>query len=196
MSTRLSAAAYLALWLVAVSLVSNGCGGGDELVRSRGGDRARSDQGCASTRESVRFGFQSRPGWHAATTGLNAHPPLVPNAIAANVALDPDATASFPLKLLARLRPGGIVLVAQLYPHPAGESGNLGSLILPLQLSKFEKRERWEMQPNSSVPEYILFGKVEDRFLDVRVYFGTQQQTAEDIRRAQQVLNCLMLPVT
>jgi len=84
------------------------------------------------------------------------------------------------------ITPGGVVSDGDVFP-PAN---------LPLSLSNADKRPIWEGQPPSGeVPEYLLVQTVGGEFLQVRVFFGTQDPTIVTLDRAQEMLAALRPPM-
>lgn len=65
---------------------------------------------------------------------------------------------------------------------------------LPLKLSDADVRPVWEGQPSPNIPEYAIWARVKEQWLDVRVYFGTQHPSERMLDAAQQALERLNVP--
>ena len=98
-----------------------------------------------------------------------------------------------PQQTLKDLPPDGIVIWATLYV-PGPWSHGVTQRSLPLDLGDADVRHSWEGQPNGNVPEYVLWQEVNGYFLDVRVYFGTQDPSHGLTMEAQAELAQLVVP--
>jgi hypothetical protein len=65
---------------------------------------------------------------------------------------------------------------------------------LPLELADAEIRPVWEGQPDPDIPEYLLLSRVKQQWVDVRVFFGTQQPSQSLLEEAQAGLEQLNIP--
>lgn len=65
---------------------------------------------------------------------------------------------------------------------------------LPLDLEQFEIHSVWPGYENPDTPEYLLSVWVQDRYLEIRVFFGTQDPTPGQLSEAQAMLDGLTLP--
>ncbi|MDX6495753.1 MAG: hypothetical protein QOE17_1739, partial [Gaiellales bacterium] len=62
---------------------------------------------------------------------------------------------------------------------------------MPYQLTQFRHDRGWEGQPAANVPQYVLFTSLDAHLLDVRVFFGTQRPSDDQVKRAQAELDTL-----
>jgi hypothetical protein len=163
---------------------------------------ATGDPGDLSPRDSPRSAsasgtdvfaaptFQPAAGWFTATGSVALASGEVPRSWASNLPfaeeddligaspdqLIPGSFVTDPSKTLRRLRPDQIVIVAALdlptmVPAPAGNP-NFPDTSLPLDLSLFDRQDRWEGQlPQTSIRYRGLF-RTNDRYVRVDVYFG------------------------
>lgn len=178
-----------ALGVALAACVVVGCGAGVDGERSTGSE-------CDGDRTTEVFGFGNRSGWATVSTGLDPPAPQAPYAVTASNAVGDVAESRPPSELLNDLPPNGVVVVAMLFPlHPSASNG-LPRLSLPLRLEDFQVRHHWETQPDARIPEYLLFGRVRDVQLDVRVYFGNQDPDRTQLAGAQERLNCLVVPAS
>jgi hypothetical protein len=102
-----------------------------------------------------------------------------------------------PRETMRALPPDGVVLVTDLpLPDklPATPGPNFPERELPLQLSDAEVQQQWEGQVAPNVPFYWLQGVVNDQYVEVRVFFGTQDPSPETLRAAQEELDRLLVP--
>lgn len=143
--------------------------------------------------------FTPAAGWTTLETGpVPANPDQAPVAWATNVPLAAGANPfGIPYPQIEALPPDGIVVLAVLPApevDPAPEGAPYVDRELPLQLSDAEVRPLWEGQPSPSVPAYVLWSRVNDQWLDVRVYFGTQDPSRALLDEAQRELDRLVIP--
>jgi hypothetical protein len=155
--------------------------------------------------------FESAAGWHTVSTSPDPAV-LEPNsylaAWAANVPFDPAdlaaagdghvlTVAGRPDATLRSLGPGDVAITVWLTPGtsaPASPNVNFPESGLPPQLSSADVAQSWEGQVAPNVPEYGIGMTVDGRPLEVRVYFGTLQPSAETLAAAQGELDRLRLP--
>lgn len=153
----------------------------------------------ASSSAGDALGFLPAPGWTqiATRTVPISDGPVV---IAANVPIASESMRGyvgvFPTHTLAKLPANGIVFYAII-----GRRGQLSGVDSgyppthpPLQLSDADVLPRWEGQPNSNVPEYIITAAVNGYNLSVYAFFGTQTPSAAQLASAQDELNRLQVP--
>ena len=100
----------------------------------------------------------------------------------------------FPTVTLMRLPRDGIVIfasgwLAQSPPPPLSKVP--APRPQPYQLSQFRHDRGWEGQPARNVPQFILLTSRDKHLLDVRVFFGTQHPSRQQVARAQRELNTL-----
>lgn len=170
------------LAFVIVVLVTAGCGG-------------LSGSGLTAGSRSVLHGQWPRPsladgrGWFTRTATGGG----IASAEASTTTLQ-DPPGVFPSVTLQRLPRGGIVIVAsgwlaQSPPPPLSKVP--APRPLPYQLSQFRHDRGWEGQPAPNVPQFVLFTSSDKHLLDVRVFFGTQHPSRQQVARAQRELATL-----
>jgi hypothetical protein len=100
---------------------------------------------------------------------------------------------------LESLPPDGVVIVAVL-PFPSGGGpapphfGDFPDRTLPLQLSDARVNRQWRSQPRPDAPQYDIWGRVEDTYVEVSVYFGAPRPSAGTYAAARSELGRLILP--
>lgn len=126
---------------------------------------------------------------------------FAPLAWATNVPVSGQTTpfSIFPLSGsdLSNLRPDGVLIVAWLGTPslvPAPPNPDYPDRTLPLQITDANVRPSWEGQPRRDIPEYFLNARVKQQWVDVRVYFGTQNPSGQVRRSAQEALDRLTIP--
>ena len=99
----------------------------------------------------------------------------------------------FPSVTLQRLPRDGIVIFASGWLAQIAVANSLVSAARPqpYQLSQFRHDRGWEGQPAPNVPQFVLFTSRDKHLLDVRVFFGTQHPSRQQVARAQRELNTL-----
>jgi hypothetical protein len=126
------------------------------------------------------------PGWHltmAVDGGIaSAEASTVPSR---------DAPGAWPEETLKTLPPSGILIVAFGHRGQERRENESPQRDLPYELSQFRHDEGWEGQPAPNVPQYVLWTTVDRHLLDVRVFFGTQDPSDDQLARAQAELNTL-----
>lgn len=164
------------------------------------------ENGAAAGGDGISFA--PAEGWYVAATGEHpADPEGASGAWASNEPLPTDgplfatdgsllaAGVSNPTYQISR--DGIFITIWQVFPAPPGPvepNVNFPSRELPLQLSEFQIRHEYEGQNVDRIPEYVLWATVEGRYLDVRVFFGRQDPTLEQLAAAQQELERLVVP--
>jgi hypothetical protein len=151
--------------------------------------------------------FEPADGWYTATTGpLDPDLFSTPLAWASTVpfdradldeARDAGSLGFFPRQTLLGLEEDDVVVVAALSGHgsyPNEPTGSLPAGTLPLSLDEADVRGNWEGQVAQNIPQYVLWRTVDGWQVDVRVYFGTQEPSAETLALAQAELDRLTLP--
>lgn len=102
-----------------------------------------------------------------------------------------------PEKTLAELASSDFVIVGTyVAADPTTGSGpnvNFPDRELPLQLTDAEVRHTWEGQVDPQIPEYVIWAATDSRLLDVRLYFGSLQPSADVTAEAQEALNSMTL---
>jgi hypothetical protein len=140
-------------------------------------------------------GFLPAAGWETFQTGATS-PPQAPSATAANVALGPDAlSGTFPWETIGGLEPGDVLLHALFLP--TGESAAVDEQFppreLPLSLDDAQAGAQLEGQP-AGVTALRLLARVNDVNVDVLVFFGGGEPTAEALSLAREELARLVVP--
>ncbi len=172
----------LALLLLAGLFVSStlGCGAADRAANK------------GTSAEETTLQFASNSGWHATETGMTPVAPQAVSATASNVPLS-DPAGAIPLATLRSLPDRGIVIVATIFPPGPGENA-FPNRSLPFNLSDADVRSGYEGQVNKDVPEYLILGHTKGYSLDVRVYFGRQHPTSDQLSGATNELSRLRVP--
>ena len=146
--------------------------------------------------------FTPAAGWTTVATGASeAEAGYAPAAWATNVPLSSDpgpfGVFFFGGSELADLPSEGILIVAWLGAPdlvPAPPNPFYPDRDLPLQLSNAEIRRNWEGQPSPDTPEYLLNARVNEQWVDVRVFFGTQHPSSAQLGEADEQLKRLQIP--
>src|SRR6266571_2425603 len=122
--------------------------------------------------------FEPAAGWTSLQTGpVPVGSEDVPSAWTANIRFAQEESLSGrPTRTMSHLSPEGIVIWATfpwpaLFPTPAGGRVFLDRT-LPLSLADADVRLSWERQPVPNVPEYVIWARVNERYVDARAYFG------------------------
>ena len=118
------------------------------------------------------------------------------SVIAATVPILDDPRAAHADLTVQDLPAEGIVITASARRSSADatyDDSGAPERSLPLDLADADVRPSFEAQPNPSVPEYLLWQRVDGYFLDVRVFFGTQEPGAAQLAEAQAELARLVL---
>lgn len=153
--------------------------------------------------------FFASTGWNVVSTGpvpIGSEAPL--SAWASNVPFEAsdlqDSARSgqlvfLPTATMKRLPADGIVVVASLalpgeFPAPRGDV--FADRNLPLTLADADVRRGWEGQVALNIPEYVIWARVGEQAVDLRVYFGTLDPGPETLRAANEELSRLVLPAT
>lgn len=138
--------------------------------------------------------FRPSPEWLTLTTGPTDPSHLAPQAWAITARSDVGALVPFDLANgLRRLSRGGIVIQAT--TSGRGEPAGVHTRARwPLRLSSFRVDRTWEGQPARNVQQRLRWAAVAGWWLDVRVYFATQEPGARLLREAQAELERLLLP--
>jgi hypothetical protein len=149
--------------------------------------------------------FEPAEGWTTVATGTAERSagwaPLTwtTNVPVAGVV---GAFGVFPLggSQLRTLPPDGVLVVAwlpapDLVPAPVDSKDTpYVPRELPLRLEDAEVRSVWEGQPSPQIPSWAIWARVKEQWLDVRIYFGRQQPTAEMRAAAADALERLHVP--
>jgi len=151
--------------------------------------------------------FDPAEGWNTASTGpVPAGTEGLSVTWAANVpfkAQDLRDSAQVgqllftPRETMRALPADGVVLVTDLpLPDkvPATPGPGFPERELPLQLSDAEVQHSWEGQVAPNVPFYWVQGIVNEQYVEVRAYFGTQDPSPETLQAAQEELNRVVVP--
>ena len=147
--------------------------------------------------------FLPAKGWTALAVAPGSGEPadFAPLAWTTNVPVSEQSNpfSIFPLSGsdLRDLPSDGVLVVAwigtpNLVPAPANP--DYPDRTLPLQLGDATIQQTWEGQPRPNIPQYILSARVNQRWVDVRAYFGTQDPSAATRHAAQAALDRLVLP--
>jgi hypothetical protein len=148
--------------------------------------------GCGASAprdESSGLRFLPAAGWNTASA---VGPGCPTGGAAASTGVLDDVPSDFPGETIKRLPPTATLVWA--CSVPAGDASEFAPATLPLQLSDARIDESWETQPNPNVPQYLLWRRVDSYDLDVRVFFGNQQPSAQQLAEAQAELARLRLP--
>jgi hypothetical protein len=151
--------------------------------------------------------FEPAAGWYTATTGaVDPDDHAAPLSWAASVPFSEEDLAVsreaggltfYPAGTLRALPEDGVVIIAAIInpgEAPAEPTDVLPDASLPLELADAEVRLAWEGQVAENVPEYVLWRTVDGWQLDVRLYFGTLEPSADTVDAAQDQLSRLQLP--
>ncbi len=150
------------------------------------------------------------PGWNIVSTDpTTSDPELAAITCVANVPFAskdltyplPDgrmAGPAWPTQTITSLPPEGVVVVISL-PIPERSPGpqdyvNFPPRPVPLQLSDARQDTSWEGQPGPNIAQWILWSTINERFVDVRVYFGSPTPSRRLVGAAQELLNRLLIP--
>jgi len=138
----------------------------------------------ADTTGELRFAPAS--GWNQVAGG--------DAAITATVPIHDQPGVAHADETVQDLPPTGIVITAAVsVPAPSNGAG-FPERTLPLDLADADVRHSFEGQPNTAVPEYLMWQRVNGFVLDVRVFFGSQEPTAALLAEAQTELDRLAVP--
>lgn len=139
--------------------------------------------------------FAPSGGWSTSTyRGMawgGSNPGPTGGAWASNLAFDPGdlpERTGFPLLTLRSSPPAGVVLTVETLG-----SNRPDDLSLPLNLTSFSVRAPQAEEP-PGLTVYEAHGVVNGQNVLVRVYFGAQSPTANDLQAAQGELNTLVIP--
>ena len=127
-------------------------------------------------------------GWVALAWATNAPLPTKPG---------PFATFATGGKALRDLADDEVLIVVWLgAPEfvPAPDSSTYPDRRLPLRVADADVRSHWEGQPRPDVPQYFLNARINEQFVDVRVYFGTQDPAPAVLAEADEALARLVVP--
>jgi hypothetical protein len=103
-----------------------------------------------------------------------------------------DPPGVFPSVTLQKMPRDGIVILGSGWlAQPPPLSTVPAPRQQPYQLSQFRHDRGWEGQPATNVPQFVLFTSSDKHLLDVRVFFGTQHPSRQQVARAQRELNTL-----
>jgi len=160
------------------------------------GEQDRSPQ---PTTESVfgdgRAGFVPRQGW----TDLQKNDVNVctsTESFASSDSPGDPGESTFCTATAGALSPDGIVMAVLIESGPyrwEEPNGNFPERSFPISLQDARIDHNWETQPDPDIPQYLLLGTVAHRWLDVRVYFGRQDPTSEQLAAAQTRLDDLFM---
>ena len=101
-----------------------------------------------------------------------------------------ESLEMFPDATLRSLPTDGIVIYASGYQAREAKP-SFRAIPLPYRLSEFRHDQGWEGQPAANVPQYVLFTSLHRHLLDVRVFFGTQSPSGQQLAQAQAELDTL-----
>jgi hypothetical protein len=149
--------------------------------------------------------FTPAEGWTTVTTSASdVEAGWAPLAWASNV---PLRSSPGPFGIFASggaelidLPADGVVVVAwlaapELVPAPENpRDARYRALELPLELSDAEVRPFWEGQPAPDIPEYAIWARVNEQWVDVRVYFGSLTPSEQVLAEANEQLARLRIP--
>jgi hypothetical protein len=145
--------------------------------------------------------FTPAEGWTTMATSGWPVSPEAPLAWATNIAVSADFERVYldETSPLRNLPSDGIFILASLadpgrVPAPQSREGTFVDRVLPLQISDAEIQPTWLGQPNPEVPQYLLLSRVKEQWVDVRIYFGTQEPSDALRSAAQEQLRRLTIP--
>lgn len=143
--------------------------------------------------------FLESQGWNTTSTGsVSTNTTDIPTAWAATVPfLEEESQAGVPRNTLSALPENGVVIVASLpdpdtFPVPPDNPNYQGKP--PFRLSAAQLMTTWEGQPRPDIPQLLILGTAKDQFVDLRIYFGTQNPPNSLLRSADQELSRLVIP--
>jgi hypothetical protein len=150
--------------------------------------------------------FGRASDWNVASTGpVPADSEALTETWAANVPfgeadLRESALAGqmvWPERTMKSLPPEGAIMVASIddpEDAPASPTPDFPARDLPLQLSDAQVQNEWEGQVAPNVPFYWLTGAVKDQYVEVRIFFGSQDPSPSTLQAAQDELDRLAVP--
>jgi hypothetical protein len=159
--------------LILAALASGCCGGTTHAVKP------------ATTGRSPQPTLSAADGWMTRTVD--------PGGIAfaeASTVPPRESLDTFPDATLRNLPADGIVIYASGYQARESKPP-FRALPLPYRLSEFRHDQGWEGQPAANVPQYVLATSLDNHLLDVRVFFGTQSPSGQQLAHAQAELDTL-----
>ena len=144
------------------------------------------------------FGFLPVNGWYVVQNGGLATPEHPAIATAANVPIQPgDGASILPYATLQLLPADGVVLVASIVAQGASlplEIDPRRAFDLPLRVSTATTIQYGaQIRPERPLGQYQIRANVKGYSVDVHLYFGTTEPTAETLQEAQRQLDRLVL---
>ena len=143
--------------------------------------------------------FQPSDGWNTASAG--GDPSNWPIAWASTAPFDAQdlregavsgTLLGHPFETLKQLGSTDVVVVADWWNADAGHSSP--TVDQPLQLRDAEVQHQWEGQVADNVPQYVIWGNLDGKWIEVRAFFGTQDPSDSTLARAQAELDRLTYP--
>ena len=153
--------------------------------------------------------FENAAGWHVLSTStVNADRSAAPQTwastqpfavedLAVNARQGVLWTSGLPLSTVATLPKDGIVIVATATITggrvvPVGS--NAPSVPVNLDLARAEVQLDWEGQSNPDAAQYVMWSGTQNPWIEVRVFFGTQEPSEAALSSAQSMLDSMIIP--
>jgi hypothetical protein len=157
-----------------------------------------------AARGPVGLGFLPEPGWFVLQSGARASTSSPAVAIASNVpfAADDDVggaaeSSALPYSTLLRLPDHGVVIAATFTPRGVEPwlDARFVSRTLPLRLPASVPKAQFgaQLRPEEPLGVYGMDAAVNGHNVDLHVYFGSPQPSADVIERAQRQLSLLVV---
>ena len=142
--------------------------------------------------------FSEAPGWFTETSGgVAVDSGDVATSWASTAPFEPEQSfAGTPSRSLRALSGDDILIVASL-PIPEQYPADLSNPNFQMQeldLAAAEYLPEWEGQPRPEVPLFRMLAVIEQQYVDVRVFFATQDPPPAQLARAQAQLDRLQIP--
>jgi len=173
--------------LAAALLVAAGTGAGLGALLTPSGTAASSPPG---------LGFLPAPGWSVLQDGRDATLAEPRIALAANVTMADDEAGGLPYRtLLALPRDGAVLMVTFSVRDPRQPNDRYPVRKLPLRLRDARPFIEFgtQIRPERPLGQYQLLASVDDRNIDLTVYFGTPQPGAALLQAVQRQLDRLVV---
>jgi hypothetical protein len=151
--------------------------------------------------------FEPARGWNVASNGpVPVGTEGLTETWAANVPLATEdlkesalvgQLVAWPRATMKDLPPDGVVMATWLdFPEegPASPNRNFPARDLPLRLDDAEIQNSWEGQVAPNVPFYWISATVKGQYVEVRIFFGTQNPSRGTLQTAQDELDRLVVP--
>jgi hypothetical protein len=168
------------------------------LVLGVGIGASRAPEVTAAPGGPAGFGFLPVNGWYVVQNGGLATPERPAIATAANVPIQPgDGASILPYATLQLLPEDGVVLVASIVAEGASlplEIDPRRAFDLPLRVSAATTIQYGaQVRPERPLGQYQIRASVRGYSVDVHLYYGAPEPTAETLLEAQRQLDRLVL---